>query len=77
MTRDPRAFGLPARHDLEFARIELALIGIRDSRLAFALIARPPAAGESLALQRCRRNGFADVPAGQGRREAGGEDCHE
>jgi hypothetical protein len=25
MTRDPRAFGLPARHDEEFARLERAL----------------------------------------------------
>ena len=73
MTQDPRAFGLPARHDLEFDRIGRALAGI-NGELAGARegLSAPWTAEESMALERFRRSEAADVPAGTGRREVEG-----
>ena len=69
MTQDPRAFGLPARHDEELDRIGRAIAGMNETFAAIREMPRPAIAGEPLAVERCRRNGFADVPVGMGRRE--------
>lgn len=68
MTRDPRAFGLPARHDEEFARLDASLAGIRETRGSLQETAKPAIAEESLAYERYQLT----APAGTGRREPEG-----
>jgi hypothetical protein len=78
MTRDPRAFGLPARHDEEFARLERALDEGARLRSGLGEHATQRVCGEEeLRVRRERyvspRPGLYE-PAGMGRREPqGGE----
>ncbi len=60
MTLDPRAFGLVARHDGELSRIARGLAEMARTLELLRRTAAPPIAEDSLAVERWRRNGFAE-----------------